>query len=126
MKTNNWALIIMFLLSIFISQAFAQGVGGGGSTGGGLSKIATRTMAACEEGRKSWFSESVPGSDRKENVRRECKNGSYYDLSNYIYNPQTKCREGRKEVWIESDSARDSSRQVIKVCRNGKWVDDRP
>lgn len=76
----------------------------------------------CIDGAKAWFNEPTANGDHYVQVQRTCVNGSYYDLSNYVYNPKTKCQEGRVQTTTEYDySVNDHGRLVTQVCVNGKW-----
>lgn len=111
--------VILFLFSM---EVMAQGVGGGGSGGGGLSRPMARNPG-CVEGTKSIFHEVDPTDrDRTISVVRTCRNGTYYDLSDYIYNPKARCHEGRRRTWQTTSESGDQR----MVCRNGKWVPVHP
>jgi|GEM_PF-3884373 hypothetical protein len=116
-------LFSLLLLASFtpFGEAFAQAVGGG--SGGGLRR-AQIAPGGCEEGRRQVFMERDPDkSQGQKMVVRTCKNGSYYDLSNYIYNPHVRCKEGRTELWSEQDPIRDNTFVKKVQCKNGKWVE---
>ena len=115
---------IFFLMMILVFEVQAQSVGGGGSGGGGLRK-GTLRRGGCVEGRRTLFYETRNG-DRHVAVFRQCQNGSYYDLSDYIYNPRVRCTEGRREIWSVRDTVNDGVTSVTHVCRNGKWVPAEP
>lgn len=111
--------VMAFVMSWTTVPALAQGVGGGG--GGLMHKV---KQGGCIEGRRSWFTEQDPSSDRSVSVLRTCRNGSYYDLSDYVYNPKTRCSEGRIALWHVREE--DRSRTVPYQCVNGRWVQRDP
>jgi hypothetical protein len=117
---GRWSGWIMIFGMAWTVPAFAQATGGGGGTG--LIQPASY-QRGCPEGRKSWFHESTSGGDHYVQVLRTCHNGSYYDLSDYVYNPKMKCAEGRTEIWLDTERGSGKRYQMVKVCRNGKWVD---
>lgn len=111
---------LVFLLSLtfpFISQA--QSVGGSGSGGGGLITHQAPKNPGCIEGRRSFMTDYDASKDRMVTVLRECRNGSYYDLSDYIYNPKSRCKEGSRALWQDSDR---NQNLMAYTCRNGKWT----
>ncbi|WII72463.1 hypothetical protein QJS83_01095 [Bdellovibrio sp. 22V] len=114
----------IFFLMLLSMHTYAQSVGGGGKGGGGLRGEANslRRGSGCVEGRRTLFYEVEKRSGNRVTVVRECQNGSYYDLSDYIYNPQTRCTEGRRETWTESDRWGDRVKSVTRICKNGKWI----
>ena len=107
--------LIMMAVILAPLQLDAQAVGGRG--GSGFDKAAQ--AYSCQEGRRQWFTESAPGrSDQQVSVLRTCRNGSYYDLSDYIYNPQARCKEGL--VQMVHGVGRNEA-DVIYQCVGGKW-----
>lgn len=124
MKTMTTTAIGFLLFLLFLStDLYAQGVGGGGSGGGGLrgNPNAVR-RGGCVEGRRTIFYEVERNTGNRVTVTRECQNGSYYDLTDYIYDPKTRCTEGRRETWTEHDRNSDRGRSVTHICKNGKWM----
>lgn len=111
---STFLLVISFSLS-----GLAQSVGGGGSGGGGLRVRVSH--AKCVEGSRRIFYERQLGEDHTVTVVRTCQNGSYYDLSDYVYNPKNRCKEGRLELWTERDHINDQTIQKRVRCTNGKW-----
>jgi hypothetical protein len=79
----------------------------------------------CVEGTKRLMSDPDPmNPDRQITVLRTCKNGSYYDLSNYIYNPRTKCEEGAQRLFSDPDPQNpDRHITVLRTCKNGSYYD---
>ena len=116
-------ILLPILLVMFITPvSFAQSVGGGGSGGGGLrQRAAYAAPRGCVEGQRAVFSERDNSNDKTITIVRTCQNGSYYDLSDYIYNPKSRCVEGRKELWQERDNATDRNVYRRVICTNGKW-----
>ena len=108
-------LLVMFI----IPSSFAQSVGGGGSGGGGLKIRATKSR--CVEGSRRIFYERDYSQDHTVTVIRTCQNGSYYDLTDYVYNPKNRCTEGRRELWRERDHINDQSVDVRVICIKGQW-----
>jgi|GEM_PF-2149365 len=118
--------VVFFLMIFFVCEVHAQSVGGGGSGGGGLRKEPNALRrGGCVEGRRTLFYETRNG-DRQVAVFRQCQNGSYYDLSDYVYNPSVRCTEGRRELWSIRDTVNDSVKSVIHICQKGKWVPAEP
>lgn len=76
--------------------------------------------AKCVEGSKATFQESNSINDHQKTIIRTCKNGSYYDLSSYVYNPSNKCKEGARSFFTEIDQ-NDRSVTVIRTCTNGSY-----
>lgn len=120
--------VLTFVAMIFAAvltsggDAHAQGIGGGG---GGFEKINFKAKnPGCREGDTAWFAEQVPGTDRSVTVLRVCRSGSYFDLSEYVYNPKARChREGRIEKW-QDVLVRDEGRvkEIVVQCQDGAWV----
>lgn len=120
---TSLAVMTMMLFILFTANLYAQSVGGGGSGGGGLrGEPNSIRRAGCEEGRRTIFYEEQQDTGRHVSVVRECQNGSYYDLTDYIYNPTRRCTEGRREIWNVQDPSGDRSTSVLHVCTNGKWI----
>lgn len=121
MKTLN--KLVLFSLTFFgllmiPDLASAQGVGGGGHTGGGFF-----LSSKCKEGNRSLFSEKIPGQDKERAVWRTCHNGSYYDLSEYIYNPKFRCAsraEGQLRRVLQASDG-ENNEWAWFVCRSGEW-----
>lgn len=115
-------LLSLLFLSLVLPTAYAQSVGGSGSGGGGL-KRNFPTLGArnpgCREGSRTLFYERDDSQDQTVSVFRTCQNGSYYDLTDYIYNPRIRCTEGRQEIWRK----RKDDQQVLVhvVCSENKW-----
>lgn len=91
---------------------FAQAVGGGGQGGGG-GLIRFAMNPGCKEGQRGIFTEPEPGGERSRQVVRVCHNGSYYDLSGYIYDPQPRC-------FKEGEIRRTD--QYAFQCIQGRWI----
>ncbi|KYG65605.1 hypothetical protein AZI86_00560 [Bdellovibrio bacteriovorus] len=115
-------LLPILLVMFIIPSTFAQTVGGGGSGGGGLrQRAAYAAPRRCVEGQRASFTERDNINDQSVTIVRTCQNGSYYDLSDYVYNPKSRCAEGRKELWQERDNANDRNVYRRVICTNGKW-----
>ena len=79
---------VVLIGGLWPTIAGAQATGGGGSNGGGfLTNISDR---GCEEGRRQidWI---LNKSGERVMVILTCRDGSYFDLTNYIYDPLTQC-----------------------------------
>lgn len=110
--------LVLAVWMITGSLALAQATGGGGSTGGGLSSHSHPNPRGCKEGRRIAFYETLEGEDRQTLVVRTCRNGSYYDLSDYIYDPKVQCRGEGRVVYMPQ---RDSDERIPLVCYQGIW-----
>jgi len=114
MITKTLLFSPLLLLIFSVSDLHAQGVGGGG---GGF----RMAEGGCLEGRQTWFQETR--GNREVAVLRTCHNGSYYDLSEYIYNPKPRCSEEGKVEKRKPTSDRDNpSEPYFVYCRKGRWV----
>ena len=112
---------VTLLTIILPAMTWAQAVGGGGNTGGGLRM---RTLQyGCTEGRTGWISLYRKGEVYRE--QRVCQNGSYMtpaERAAYIYNPRTSCEEGAFLQMDEYDHGRAKDIRVVKQCQSGKWI----
>lgn len=113
MKTNLLLFVPLFFLAAFVSDLHAQGTGGGG---GGFRMASD----GCVDGTRSTFPESRGG--RTVYVERTCKNGSYYDLSEYNYDPQPRCWDEGKVEQRTHTKPNGKSVPYFVYCRKGIWV----
>lgn len=119
MKTfNQLAVFCLTLmgLSLVPRMASAQGVGGGGNHGGGFI-----FAIGCKEGQKAMFSERSSDGEHERAVWRTCHQGSYYDLSEYIYNPKSRCYQEGQTRQVLRGANGDDNKWLWFVCRKGEW-----
>lgn len=115
-------LALMTLLMPLL--AWTQGVGGGGSSGGGLR---LRTLG-CIEGNKGLFVRQSPNSGKEVTELRTCRSGSFMtneERESYIRSPKTSCQEGAYLVAREHVYEAGKELKVLRACRNNKWVIER-
>lgn len=133
MRIELASILVSLTLLLTSSLAGAQAVGGGGAGGGGLIRYAANP--GCEEGRRAIFHETDPrNSDRMITVMRTCRGGSYYDLTDYVYDPRPRCgKEGQiRRIYMNEteenrhDAAAGARLVNTLICRNGYWVKVQP
>lgn len=124
-------MLPILLLILNINTAIAQGIGGSGSTGGGLMTMrhirAAAMQGKCAEGNVTGV-EVSKGAVRYMEYRT-CTNGTYMtaeEQAAYIRVPRRiSCKEGARYLDTYYNDPSDRTVYYSKVCIKGRWVTER-